>query len=85
MLSPNLFTAALQESFQTINFEGKGIEIQNLRVGDDIELFSQSIKELQEMITLLNDEGKKDGMKLNKVKKRLCATSTQTRMMLKSQ
>ena len=75
-LSPNLFTAALQEIFKRVDFEGKGIKIQgerlsNLRFADDIVLFSQSIKELQEMITLLNDEGKKDGMKLNKEKTKI--------------
>lgn len=75
-LSPNLFTAALQEIFKRVEFEGKGIKIQgenlsNLKFADDIVLFSDSVKELQEMIKLLNDEGKKDGMKLNKAKTKI--------------
>ena len=89
-LSPNLFTAALQEIFKRVYFEGKGIAIQgeslsNLRFADDIMLFSQSIKELQEMITLLNDEGKKDGMKLNKVKTKVMSTIFANKIILRSQ
>ena len=63
-LSPNLFTAALQEILERVDFEGKGIKIQgeslsNLRFANDIVLFSQSITELRGIMTLLIDAGQR--------------------------
>ena len=59
-LSPILFTAALQEIFKRVDFKEIGININgewlnNLRFADDIVLFSENEKELEEMLTLNND------------------------------
>ncbi len=69
-LSPLLFNCALEEVFRNINWEGKGVKINgkylnNLRFADDIVLMSSDIKELELMITDLNREGCKAGLRMN--------------------
>ena len=43
----------------------------NFRFADDIVLFASDVKELEQMIVSLNEEGKKDGMKINKSKTKI--------------
>ena len=43
----------------------------NLRFADDIVLFASDVKELEQMIVSLNEEGKKGGMKINKSKTKI--------------
>ena len=79
-LSPNLFTAALEEIFKRTSLDQSGITINgerlsNLRFADDIVLFSETEEELERMLEDLNAEGKRDGMKMNKKKtKVMCNT-----------
>ena len=60
-LSPVLFTAAVGEIFKKIN----GVRLSNLRFADDIILFAESEEKLKDMLKDLNNEGKRDKMKLN--------------------
>ena len=74
-LSPITFTAAVEEIFKRMNIEA-GIDIygerlSNLRFAYDILLFAESYKKLKNMLEDLNNEGKGDGMKLNKTKTKI--------------
>ena len=74
-LTPVMFTAALEEIFRRIEYE-TGININgdcldNLRFADDIILFTESEEQLGRLLSDLNKEGKKDGMKMNKRKTKI--------------
>ena len=43
-----------------------GVRLSNLRFADDIILFAESEEKLKDMLEDLNNEGKTDGVKLNK-------------------
>ena len=74
-LSPVMFTAAVENIFMRMNIETginiNGVGLSNLRFADDIILFAESEDKLKEMLEELNNEGKKDGMKLNKKKTKI--------------
>ena len=74
-LSPVMFTAAVENIFMRMNIETginiDGVGLSNLRFADDIILFAESEDKLKEMLEELNNEGKKDGMKLNKKKTKI--------------
>ena len=74
-LSPVMFTAAVEEIFKTMNIGAginiNGVRLSNLRVTDDITLFAESEEKLKYMLEDLNNEGKRDGMKLNKKKTKI--------------
>ena len=70
--SPVMFTAAVEEIYKRMNIEAainiNGVRLSNLRFADDTILFAQSEEKLTDMLEDLNNEGKRDGMKLNKNK-----------------
>ena len=74
-LSPVLFTAAVEEIFERMNVEAginiNGVRLSNLRFADDIILFAENEEKLKDMLEDLNNEGKRDGMKLNKKKTKI--------------
>ena len=65
-----MFTAAVGEIFKRMNIEAginiNGVRLSNLRFADDIMLFAESEEKLKDMLEDLNNEGKRDGMKLTK-------------------
>ena len=71
-LSPMLIREALEEIFRRVEIdEGTNIngkKLNNLRFADDIILLAKAEKGLRKIITSLNEEGRKDVMKLNKKK-----------------
>ena len=57
------------------------VRLSNLRFADDIILFAESEEKLKDMLKDLNNEGKRDGMKLNKKKtKIMCNEVTRSRL-----
>ena len=74
-LSPVMFTSALEEIFKRVNIETgvkiNGERLSNLRFADDIILFAENEKQLQNLLKDLNTEGKKDGLKMNKKKTKI--------------
>jgi Reverse transcriptase (RNA-dependent DNA polymerase) len=65
-----LFNAGLEEVFRRLEWDTVGLRvngenISHLRFADDIVLISSSSTELQEMISQLNEESNKLGMKMN--------------------
>ena len=75
-LSPVMFTAAVEETFKRMNTEAginiNRVRLSNLRFADDIILFAESGEKLKDMLEDLNNEGKRDGMKLKNKKPRSC-------------
>ena len=48
-----------------------GVRLRNLRFADDIILFAENKEKLKDMQEDLNNEGERDGMKLNKKKTKI--------------
>lgn len=75
-LSPKLFIMVLQHVFDNLNWQAEGIRINkdrltHLRFADDIVLFSETSKGLERMITSLNEESEKVGLKMNENKTKI--------------
>ena len=74
-LSPVMLTAAIEEIFKRMNIEAginiNRVRLSNLRFADDIILYAESEQKLKDMLEDLNNEGKRDGMKLNKMKTKI--------------
>jgi endonuclease/exonuclease/phosphatase family metal-dependent hydrolase len=69
-ISPKLFTAALEGIFKKLNWSKMGININgkflsHLRFADDIILFATNKRQLQKMLTQLNEKSQKIGLKMN--------------------
>ena len=68
-LLPVMFTAAVEELFKMMNIKAEininGVRLSNLRFADGIILFAESEEILKDMLEDLNNEGKRDGMKLS--------------------
>ena len=54
----------------TAGIKISGEKLNNLRFADDVILFAESDKNLNDLIGNINGEGKKDGMKINKKKRK---------------
>ena len=71
-LSPAMFTAAVEQIFKRIPSDTginiNGQVLNNLRFADGNILFSNTEEQLQELMKPLNEEGKKDGMRMNEKK-----------------
>ena len=70
-----VFTTAVEEIIKRMNIEAginiNGVRLSNLRFADDIILFAESEEKLRDMLKYLINEGKRDGMKLNKKKTKI--------------
>ena len=68
--SPKLFTACLEKVFSNLQWQQKGIKIDgeflsHLRFADDIIVFANNIKQLQQMLIELNEASLKVGLSMN--------------------
>ena len=74
-LSLVMFTTAVEDIFKRMNIEAginiNGVRLSKPRFADDIILFAESKEKLKDMLEDLNNEGKRDGMKLNKKKTKI--------------
>ena len=80
-----MFTAVVEEIFKRMNIEAginiNGVRLSNLRFADDIILFAESEEKLKDMLEDLNNEGKRDGMNLNKkTTKIMCSEMARSRL-----
>lgn len=81
VISPKLFTLALEDVFKNIDWTDNGININgrtlsHLRYADDIIIFATSFEELQTMITQLLRASEEVGLKMNLEKTKIM-TNTQ--------
>ncbi|CAK1590282.1 unnamed protein product [Parnassius mnemosyne] len=70
VISPKLFTAALEDVFKLLNWKGYGININgkyitHLRFADDIVLMAESLEDLSTMLNALNSVSQRIGLKMN--------------------
>ncbi|XP_072938827.1 uncharacterized protein [Epargyreus clarus] len=70
VLSPKLFTAALEDVFKLMEWKGFGINIDgeyitHLRFADDIVIMAESLEDLNTMLNDLCDASQRVGLKMN--------------------
>nr|ADI61810.1 endonuclease-reverse transcriptase [Bombyx mori] len=70
IISPKLFTNALEDVFKTLDWNGRGININgeyisHLRFADDIVIMAESLQDLQEMVHSLNAASQRVGLGMN--------------------
>ena len=70
VISPKLFTSALEDMFKTLDWKGKGININgeyisHLRFADDIVLMAESLEELNQMLDGLASASRCIGLGMN--------------------
>ena len=82
-LSSVVFTAAVEEILKRINIQAginiNRVRLSNLRFADDIILFAESEEKLKDMLEDLNNEGERDGVKLNKTKPKIMCSEVARR------
>ena len=79
-ISPKLFTAAMENTFRSLDWQSYGIRIDgehltHLRFADDILLVSHEPLELQTMMRELSEESQKAGLKMNIKKTKVMMSS----------
>nr|ADI61818.1 endonuclease-reverse transcriptase [Bombyx mori] len=70
VISPKLFTNALEDMFKTLDWKKMGININgqyisHLRFADDIVLMAESLQDLQQMLNGLADSSRRIGLRMN--------------------
>jgi hypothetical protein len=70
VISPKLFTNAMDDMFKTLNWKGRGININgeyisHLRFADDIVIMAETMQDLQLMLNGLADSSARIGLRMN--------------------
>jgi hypothetical protein len=70
VISPKLFTNAMEDMIRTLNWEGRGININgeyisHLQFADDIVIMAETLKDLQLMLNDLADSSARIGLQMN--------------------
>ncbi|RVE40575.1 hypothetical protein evm_014776 [Chilo suppressalis] len=70
VISPKLFTNAMEDMFKTLNWKGHGININgerisHLRFADDIVIMAETLQDLQKMLNDLADSSIRIGLRMN--------------------
>ncbi|KAJ0179397.1 hypothetical protein K1T71_005109 [Dendrolimus kikuchii] len=70
VISPKLFTNAMEDVFKTLEWAERGININgehipHLRFVDDIVVFAETLEELAEMLGSLNESSRRVGLGMN--------------------
>jgi hypothetical protein len=80
VISPKLFTAALEDMFKLLDWRGFGIDINgeymtHLRFADDIVVMAETLEDLSTMLEDLNRLSQKVGLKMNMDNKKIMSNS----------
>ncbi|CAB3240548.1 unnamed protein product [Arctia plantaginis] len=70
VISPKLFTNAMEDMFKTLHWKGRGININgeyisHLRFADDIVIMAETLQDLQQMLNDLADTSVRIGLRMN--------------------
>jgi hypothetical protein len=70
VISPKLFTNAMEDMFKTLNWKGRGININgeytsDLRFADEIVIMAETLQDLQLMLNDLADTSARIGLRMN--------------------
>ncbi|XP_046976516.1 uncharacterized protein LOC124542632 [Vanessa cardui] len=70
VISPKLFTNEMEDMFKTLNWKGRGININgeyisHLRFADDIVIVAETLQDLQQMLNDLADSSMRIGLRMN--------------------
>ncbi|RVE54059.1 hypothetical protein evm_001182 [Chilo suppressalis] len=70
VISPKLFTNTMEDMFKTLNWKGRGININgerisHLRFADDIVIMAETLQDLQQMLNDLADSSIRIGLRMN--------------------
>ncbi|KAG6448570.1 hypothetical protein O3G_MSEX005586 [Manduca sexta] len=76
VISPKLFTSALEDLLKTLDWKGMGININSeyishLRFADDIVIMAETLEELQQMLNSLASAAQRIGLTMNLDKTKL--------------
>lgn len=87
-LSPKLFISVLENVFRQLKWTKFGINIDgrrlnHLRFADDIIIFAETAKHLQDMLSTLNQESENVGLQMNRIKTKVMTNSFKTPINLK--
>jgi hypothetical protein len=80
VISPKLFTAALEDMFKLLDWRGYGININgeymtHLRFADDIVVMAETLEDLSTMLEVLNRVSQQMGLKMNMDKTKIMSNS----------
>ena len=70
-ISPNVFTATIQEVFKNAQLEEKGIKkrgrkLLDLRFADDVAQTTEDVKDIEQQFNTVNEESLQTGLKIHK-------------------
>lgn len=82
-ISPKLFSAVLEVIFRNLEWDDCGLNINgeklnHLRFADDLILFSECPKALEQMLQQLSDQSSKAGLSMNTTKTKIMSNAPQT-------
>ncbi|XP_045457584.1 uncharacterized protein LOC123667789 [Melitaea cinxia] len=82
-ISPKLFSAALEIIFRNLQWDHEGLDIDgvklnHLRFADDIILFSECPKQLEQMLQQLSDQSAIAGLTINTAKTKIMTNTSQS-------
>ncbi|RVE40503.1 hypothetical protein evm_014848 [Chilo suppressalis] len=80
VISPKLFTAALEDIFKLLDWKGRGININgeylsHLRFADDVVLMAETLEDLNTMLEDLSSASQKVGLKMNMEKTKIMSNA----------
>ena len=83
VISPKLFTNAMEDIFKTLDWSGKGINVDgvylnHLRYADDIVIIAECAEDLQLMLEQLYHASLRTGLKMNMDKTKVMAKADLT-------
>lgn len=82
-ISPKLFSAVLESIFRNLDWKDEGLNINgenlnHLRFADDLVIFSERPRSLEQMLQQLSDESAKAGLSMNTTKTKIMTNSPRT-------
>lgn len=89
-LSPKIFSSVLETIFRNLDWECKGVKVNgeylsHLRFADDIVVFTEKPKHLENMLQELVEESGKVGLSMNGAKTKILTNGTEVKIIINGQ